>query len=56
MTDAEVAQRMIQEGQQRLFKGPTDEQHDEFVALGRRYLRQAEFGIEHAAEATKGDQ
>jgi hypothetical protein len=40
--EAIVAKRIIWEGEHRIFKGPTDAQHDEFVKLGERYLRQAE--------------
>jgi hypothetical protein len=51
--DAAVAQRIIRHGKRRIFIGPTDAQHDEFVQLGERYLRQAEYGealaIEHEA-------
>ncbi len=55
--DAVVAHRMIRHGQRRVFIGPTDEQHDQFVRLGERYLEQARYGealaAEHAREASQ---
>jgi len=48
---------MIRHGQRRVFIGPTDEQHDQFVRLGERYLEQARYGealaAEHAREASQ---